>query len=640
MIINENAYKLFCSDSVDKQLKLKFQDGTIVTNKDIFSESMNISEAICSEQELRFGGCIASSFSIKIANIFNSHINQKLEVTMTLNGTEEFKIGTYKVQSDKPTADRVYREITAYDAMYDVVNANVIDWYNEILPNIETSTITLKEMRESLLNHLGVPFVNQTLINDDIVTKRTVSGEVLSGKDVLRSICELSGGFGKIRRDGKFECISLDPLLKTLYPRDDLYPENTVFPAMPQSGEEIAQTEYISCKYEDFSTNRVTRIVIRGTEDDVGCIVGSAGNSYIITNNILVSGKTDAQLRTVANRLLSKISDISYIPSEVAARANLCLETGDSIFLSSKYKVITTYIFDRKIKGIQALRDSYSANGVETYSEQINGTNYQLQKLYQRTHEIVNTVDEMTSKITNIEASQGVLTESVSEISQKADSIELSVNQTNTNLNNLSNNTVHNGQISSKLSVETGGINISGNRITIDSTNFKVSQDGSVTASNANLSGRISATSGSIAGWQINTNSLNASNGSSISPNGIYLPGISISNNNLTLSSGGNTASISSGVYGYHPDYASGYGITINGHQNVTGNLKVNGDIWCNGNIWADGHVLGYKNDFGDYCNLNIGSTRSSTSDLYGMAVSGGRVHIYLNHSEVNSWAY
>lgn len=48
---------------------------------------------------------------------------------------------------------------------------------------------------------------------------------------------------------------------------------------------------------------------------------------------------------------------------------------------------------------------------------------------------------------------------------------------------------VSKGEVSSQLSLETGKITLSGNRIVIDSTNFHVSEDGTITAINGNFNG-------------------------------------------------------------------------------------------------------------------------------------------------------
>ena len=161
----------FLESSVDKQLHIEFDGGTI-TNEELHSENFALSESLCSGERLRFGSCEASSIRFKISNITTVLKDKWLTVTETLDEKTDvpFSYGEYKVFSDKPTADRRYRDITAYDAMYDILHAEVSGWYNTILPTAD-STVTLKAFRDSFLAHFGIEQENVTLINDSMIVQ-------------------------------------------------------------------------------------------------------------------------------------------------------------------------------------------------------------------------------------------------------------------------------------------------------------------------------------------------------------------------------------------------------------------------------------------------------------------------------------
>lgn len=113
-------------DGIDKQLKIATDDNqTVITNTEIESEQFELSESLCSESQLHFGACEASSVTFKIHNIFASMKEKWITITETLEGNTDipFQFGRYKVFSDVPTADRRYRNVKAYDAMYDIINA-------------------------------------------------------------------------------------------------------------------------------------------------------------------------------------------------------------------------------------------------------------------------------------------------------------------------------------------------------------------------------------------------------------------------------------------------------------------------------------------------------------------------------------
>ena len=108
-------------------------------------------------RHLRFGCCEVSSIKFKVSNIVTPLKGKRLIVSDIIDGNEDrpFVFGTYEVHSDKPTADRRYRDIVAYDVMYDIITADVAGWYNTILPNAD-STVTLKKFRTSFLAHFGI----------------------------------------------------------------------------------------------------------------------------------------------------------------------------------------------------------------------------------------------------------------------------------------------------------------------------------------------------------------------------------------------------------------------------------------------------------------------------------------------------
>jgi hypothetical protein len=81
---------------------------------------------------------------------------------------------------------------------------------------------------------------------------------------------------------------------------------------------------------------------------------------------------------------------------------------------------------------------------------------------------------------------------------------------------------VSKGDVSSEISQEAGQINISSNRLSINSTYFTLSADGTINATNAHLSGEITATSGEIGGFTITNNSIYTGQ-NTLGGTGIYL---------------------------------------------------------------------------------------------------------------------
>ena len=419
----DSIASLFLDDAVDKQIKIEYDDGTI-TNKELHFEEIELVERLCSESQLRFGACESAMIKFRISNEGISLKDKWLAVTDTLEDdiTRLFALGNYKVDSDKPTADRRYRDIIAYDAMYDIINAEVSKWYNELLPNAD-STITLKEFRDSFLAYFGIEQEEVELINDSMTVSKTIEPSKLSGKTVITAICEINGCFGHIGRDGKFKYVFLRDL--DLYPADTLYPAEDVYPGIPGDAEEISKSHYISAKYEDYETAVIDKLQIRQEEDDIGYIFGDGSNCYVVQDNFLVYGKGADELQVIAENLYAIISNVWYRPAHVEAKGNPCLEVGDGIKLETSRGTIYTYILQRTLKGIQALRDTYDAEGEQCQTQNPNSVRESIIQLKGKTNKLTRTLDETKSEIVDMENNLS------SQIKQNAEQILLRVKKDN-----------------------------------------------------------------------------------------------------------------------------------------------------------------------------------------------------------------
>ena len=388
-------------DGTDKQLSIVSSDGNVnITNSEIHYEQFELKESLCSQSELTFGACEASQIKFKISNVFTSMVGMQLAVTTTLEGQKDapFSFGKYRVVSDKPTADRRYRNVTAYDTMYDILNAEVSRWYNSL-----AFPMKLRAFRYSFCAYVGVEQEEITLVNDDMVIEKTIDPEELSGKTVIEAICEINGCFGHIGRNGKLRYVVLEQMIEGLYPADDLYPSDDLYPADPMGTTEVSRSHYISCQYEDFICQHVDKLQIRQEENDIGAISGTGDNCYIIEDNFLVYGKSAADLQTIADNVLSVIGVVWYRPAQVEARGNPCLEVGDGILLHTTREDVYTYILQRTLKGIQALRDSYTAEGEEYRTGQVNSLQKQIIQLKGKSNVLTRTVEETRLEMRDIE---------------------------------------------------------------------------------------------------------------------------------------------------------------------------------------------------------------------------------------------
>lgn len=424
-MVNYQYAELFKKDSIDKQLTIETDDKTTkITNVELHQEQFELTESICSESELTIGSCEAAVLKFTVSNIFLPMKGKMITVKTVIdnNTANPFQIGRYKVYSDTPTADRTKRDIVAYDSLYDVINADVAEWYNTLLPE-KDGTTTMKAFRDSFFKHFGIEQADIQLVNDDMKVEKTVEPEELSGATVLNCICEINGCFGHIGRDGRFHYIYLEQEIQGLYPRNDLYPADDLYPREPKSMR-IGKNLYISAQYEDFLVKTIDKLQIRKEEDDIGVIVGSGTNAYVIQDNFLVYGKGSEELTGIANNIYGKIRGIIYRPFSADCKGNPCIEVGDAVRLPTKYEIIESYVLKRTLNGIQALRDEYEATGEEYRSTQVNSVHKSIIQLKGKTNVLTRAIEETNSKITDVESGLS------SEIKQTATDIRAEVKNT------------------------------------------------------------------------------------------------------------------------------------------------------------------------------------------------------------------
>ena len=415
----------FLKDSVDKQLSIVTDDGQIhITNNELHQEQFELTESLCSESELTFGSCEAGMVKFTVSNIFSGLKDKWITIQTVLAGNtaNPFQIGRYKVYSDTPEADRTKRDIVAYDTLYDMINADVAEWYNTLLPDKDSAT-TMKALRDSFFGYFGIEQADIQLVNDDMKVGKTVEPEELSGATVLNCICEINGCFGHIGRDGRFHYIYLEQEIQGLYPRNDLYLADDLYPREPKSTR-VGKNLYISAQYEDFLVKTIDKLQIRKEEDDIGVIVGSGTNAYVIQDNFLVYGKGNEELTGIANNIYEKIRGIIYRPFSADCKGNPCIEVGDAVRLPTRYEIIESYVLKRTLKGIQALRDDYEAAGEEYRSTQVNSVHKSIIQLKGKTNVLTRTIEETNSKITDVESGLS------SEIKQTATDIRAEVKNT------------------------------------------------------------------------------------------------------------------------------------------------------------------------------------------------------------------
>lgn len=488
-MINSSLKEKYWDSSTDKQMVIS----VVGTNQKIDNSMLEIGtfaleESLCSESELKFGACEANCVKFTARNTAGNIIGKTISIEETVDGDSEnpMPYGFFKVASDVPTADRTKRQITAYDAMYDIINTDVKSWYAGL-----SFPMTLKQFRDSFFAHLGIAQVETSLVNDSMTVNKTIVAaqtddssavteeSAISGKTVVTAICEINGCFGNINREGKFEYVFLKAITSALYPAEDLFPADNLFPS--DANTESMTGHYITFDYEDFQSQAITQLEIKTSEDNAGAIVGTAGNNYSITGNFLVSDKTGAELEQIANNLLPIMAKAAYTPiKSCTCVGNPCLTLGEPIRFNTTREIVETYLLQRTLTGVQSKRDSISAQGTQTHSAKVNSIRDTIESVERRTGKLERNADHLQSTYEDLEEQTNTKFEQTAKsISAEVNRAQKAEGQLDASLE-LKLGRDENDQVVSMINASADQITLSGNRLIVNSNNFQLDGDGRV----------------------------------------------------------------------------------------------------------------------------------------------------------------
>ncbi len=470
--------------NVHKELKLFFPSlNLMIENDRIDQDSFELTERLCSTDDLTLGSCEGAIVKIKVANITLDVNGQTFILTQYVSGYT-MPLGTYKVESALLQDDNYFREIVAYDTMKST-DVDVSAWYNGLV-----FPLSVKAMRESLLTYLGIEFTNETLVNDAAMLSKTISPASLIGRDVLRKLSEINAGFGHITRENKFKTVQLSGL--GLYPSETLYPQEDLFPS--ESSEFLA-TGYKTTRYAEYIVEQITKLQIRQEDGDEGVTVGVDGNQYTITENFLLYGRTD--LEEIANNILDQIKNKFYRPHTTVCMGLPYVEVGDALTIITPTDAIETFVFTRTLKGIQALEDEYTATGNQKRLE-TSSLSTQVQQLKGRTLKLRKSVEGISVNLSDLETNTSEQFELTNgQIILKVDS----------NGKVVSVALGSNPSDGSSIKIKADNLSVEG-LVTVNGKS-KFNLDGTFEAVNGKFSGEITSSSATITGGSIDINTAN-----------------------------------------------------------------------------------------------------------------------------------
>lgn len=407
--------------------------------RNILSGSVSVVESLCSSETFDISRVEKNELTFTLFNITEDisglqggNVVAKQRVYTDASDETvytDIPLGTYTIAEAMNDGDYLYK-CTAYEATTVKLDNLIDEWWKNL-----TFPITLRNLAVSMFQYLGCAYdIPATFTNSDYsIETLNADFEGVTGAEILGYIQEIVGGFFKADRQGVIKLKVPTPVSSGLYPHIGLYPREGLYPRKSNrafgddttagTGDWDYPQIVGDLQLGDYDVKSVTKVQIRGTEDDIGIIAGSGTNTYVIQGNPLLFNLTAEDGATIAQNILDQVGQIAYKPFSGKFMAQPYVEVGDIAKIETYAgKEGDSPIFQRTLSGARLAFDNFQSLGLE-YREQVSSVNRKLTTINQRTHEIKNTVDEMSSTVSNVE--QRVTTNETN-ITQNANAISLS----------------------------------------------------------------------------------------------------------------------------------------------------------------------------------------------------------------------
>lgn len=195
-------------------------------------------------------------------------------------------------------------------------------------------------------------------------------------RNLIESAIEFNGCFGKYGRNGKFNFIKLNNNLG-VYPSEELYPVETLYPSEP-SGGTFTKENYLSAWYDEEYKKPYSRVIVAYKNTDLEDITDeywlvdtetedydkNLYQEYSLSENYLIKNGTftELQIKEILQTVGEALKNIKYMPCEIRATGMPWIEAGDSLVVLTNDGGFETLVLNRKIDGIQGLKDNITAD--------------------------------------------------------------------------------------------------------------------------------------------------------------------------------------------------------------------------------------------------------------------------------------
>lgn len=396
----------------------------------------------------------------------------------------EYQIGIYTCEKPEKDGGNKYK-VTAYDNIAKL-DIDVADWLNSL-----NFPITIEAFANSLAAKCGLTFKNVPPINGDYPVQAFTANSS-TGRDLMKMVAQATGCFIRAAANGELEYawyVTNSELLiatnkskslrfhKTAYDKENkiLRDRQVVKLRTADVVYQPESTPYFSGQltFSDFTVTAIDKVQVKQSDDDVGVIypADAAGtNALVISANKLLVTDSDATLRPYVKNLYERLNNMVYVPcSNIQTPETLDIRAGDIVTVTDGKRKFVTWITSIKRSGNRCTFESVGSINRNTTTT-VNNAKYNSK---QKILEISATVDGLTVRAEQTTKDINGLSTQYTQLKQTFDKFELTA--------------VTDGNVRSKfaldqtsVTIESGTITFKGDTLVVDSDNFKLKQDGTV----------------------------------------------------------------------------------------------------------------------------------------------------------------
>lgn len=326
-----------------KNLIVRADDSTITSASII---SCTYTEEVNSGEELTFGCTSSAQLEVTVRGLDNPITAGERIKYYQVDDSDVSHLMNVMIATAPTIVSKTSYKFYAYDAISGL-DVDVSDWLRDsqsIFP------ISLLSFAQTLCAHCGVAFATASFPNDDYMVKAFYA-DGLTGRQLMGFVAEIAGRYLSTDDDGSIIL--------------DWYSSNASADVEPSNGVSGGVTHYGyfagTLNYEDYETAPIDRVQIHQGATDVGVIYppDATGNTYQMSNNILMTGAESAELETIAENLFNELDGFTYRPCNFRIPRTWMIRAGD-IFTATDINGVT-------INAI-AMRVNVSPNGTSVES--------------------------------------------------------------------------------------------------------------------------------------------------------------------------------------------------------------------------------------------------------------------------------